>query len=335
MRLISLAPLATEVSQAGGLGFIGAGSDASTLEHMLHDAQQLVARAPGLRAVDNVLPIGVGFLLWAGQQLLDEALPSIAQFTPAAIWLFAPRDPHHDFPHWTTALRKATAGKTKIWIQIGTVAEAVEATRTCHPDVLVVQGQDAGGHGLLQASGLIPLVPEVHDAVAALCSAEQIPAPVLIAAGGIMDGRGTAAALALGAAGVTLGTRFLAAPEAAIAEGYREAVLDAADGGVHTQRVKLYDTLRGTRDWPGRYGGRGVLNESYYDDQKGMSLEENQRRYDEAMQRGDDGWREGARLATYAGAGVGLAKGVKSAASITEEVREDAKVILKRASSVL
>lgn len=328
MRLISLSSLATEVSRAGGLGFLGAGSDVSTLEEELQKVKQLQASAQTLKEVTDVLPIGIGFLLWAGEKLLKDSLPILERHKPAAVWLFAPHS-LQDFETWTREVRRVTHSKTKIWIQIGTVAEALHVTQTCHPDVLVVQGQDAGGHGLNEASGLIPLLPEIDDSLTALCSEHNIRRPILTAAGGIMDGRGTAAAIALGAAGVTLGTRYLVAPEANIAKGYRDAVLQASDGGVHTARGKLYDTLRGTRDWPERFGGRGVLNETWYDSQRGMSVEENQKLYDEAMQKGDEGWGDGARLTTYAGTGVGLAKSVKSAARITEEVREDARRVLR------
>ncbi|GIZ49402.1 hypothetical protein CKM354_001243200 [Cercospora kikuchii] len=333
MRLIALASLATEVSRAGGLGFIGAGSDASNLESILEEAKQQITGAQVLKEVNDVMPIGIGFLLWAGEELLNEALPLLAKYKPAAVWLFAPRQVG-DFEEWTREIRRVTDGKTKIWIQVGQVAEAFDVTTICEPDVLVVQGQDAGGHGLEQASGLVPLVPEVDDAITGLAHTKGIKKPTIIATGGIMDGRGAAAAIALGASGVTLGTRYLSAPEANIAKGYRDAVFSASDGGVWTKRVKLYDTLRGTRDWPERYGGRGVLNETWFDSENGLSIEENQKLYDEAMKKGDEGWGAKARLATYAGAGVGLAKSVKSAARITEEVRDDAKKVLKHAAAV-
>ncbi|KAK4500117.1 hypothetical protein PRZ48_008303 [Zasmidium cellare] len=330
MRLIALADLAVEVSRAGGLGFVGAGNDASVLEKEFERVKQLQAGAQVLREVKEVLPIGVGFLLWAGDNLLNEALPIVAQYVPAAVWLFAPNDVDQ-FTQWTREIRRATNKKTKIWIQIGTVAEAVEVTKSCQPDVLVVQGQDAGGHGLMDGAGLVPLLPEVDDAVSSLSKGNK---PVIIAAGGIMEGRGAAAALALGAAGWTMGTRYLFSHEANIAKGYRDAVVKASDGGVNTARGKLYDTLRGTRDWPERFGGRGVINETWQDAKDGMSVEDNQRLYDEALAKGDDGWAPGsARLTTYAGAGVGLANSVKSAARITEEVREDAKRALKQASN--
>jgi len=329
MRLIALAPFASEVSRAGGLGFIGAGSDVSELESMLLEVKQRQSQTPNLCEVKDVLPVGIGFLIWAGEGLLQASLPILEKYRPAAIWLFAPNNAE-ELVRWTEETRRVTEGKTKVWIQVGTVEDAVEATELCKPDILVVQGTDAGGHGLEYCSGIVPLIPEVDDTLSTLCQQEQLRKPTLIAAGGIIDARGAAAAFALGASGVVMGTRYLASHEANIKQGYRDAVLNAADGGVTTQRTKLYDTLRGTTDWPKRYGGRGVLNESFYDAANGMSLEENRRLHDEALKRGDAGWGEKARLTTYAGTGVGLVRDVKGAADITEEVREGALSLLKR-----
>ena len=324
MRLIALAPLAFEVSKAGGLGFVGVGNDASNLGPILEEVKNLQASEPTLRSVNDILPVGVGFLLWAGEELLNDALPELKKYRPAAVWLFAPNKTE-DLVRWTEATRQVTQWKTKVWIQVGSVQAAIEVTRACQPDVLVVQGHDAGGHGLHKAAGLLPLFPEVDDAVSLLCNQENIRKPVMVACGGIMEGRGVAAALALGASGVVMGTRYLAAHEANIAQGYRDDVVKATDGGQTTERTKLYDQLRGTTDWPSEYGGRGVLNQSYHDAVNGMSFEENKRLYEEALKKADKGWGEEARLTTYAGTGVGLAREIKSAASITEEVREDAK----------
>nr|POE63290.1 nitronate monooxygenase [Quercus suber] len=330
MRLIALAPLAIATSAAGGLGFIGAGNDASKLADWIAEAKRLQAEQPPLAQVKDVVPVGVGFLLWAGDPLLADALPVLERDPPAAVWLFAPREPAQ-LERWTQDVRRVTHGKTKIWVQVGTVAAAGAAVAACQPDVLVVQGTDAGGHGLEKCAGIISLLPETQDAVAALCKAHGWREPHLVAAGGIMDGRGAAASVALGAAGVVLGTRYLASPEANIAQGYKDAVLQAADGGTTTERGKLYDSLRGTTDWPAEYGGRGVLNESWDDAKRGMSFEENKRLYDEAMKTGDEGWGVKARLTTYAGTGVGLVREVKGAAAVTTEVREDAKKILELA----
>ncbi|KAJ9645314.1 hypothetical protein H2199_003320 [Coniosporium tulheliwenetii] len=295
MRLIALAPLAVEVSKAGGLGFIGAGNDLfAAAEHPLPDT----------------LPIGVGVLNWGAD--LDATLALLRTYRPAALWLFAARK-LSDLQAWTQGARDATAGATKVWIQVGSVADAVAVTLLCAPDVLVVQGQDAGGHGLERGAGIVSLVPEVHDALLAALGPEgeaEGKMPVLLAAGGISEGRGVAAALALGAAGVVMGTRYLASPEAEISRGYRDEVVRASDGGQTTVRSGVYDKLRGTIDWP-----------------PGL--------YNEAMKSGDKGWGVEGRLTTYAGTGVGLVKGVKGAKEITEEVREDAKRVLKSLGSRL
>jgi len=324
MRLIALSKLACEVSNAGGLGFIGAGSDASTLEHELQQSKRLLK----VQSADGMLPVGVGFLLWAGDKLLQDALPILERHMPAAVWLFA--DEHPDqLATWTKECRRVTS-KTRIWIQVGTVADALQAMKSCQPDVLVVQGSDAGGHGLEKCAGLISLLPEVDDTVFSYCRENNIPAPTLMAAGGIMDGRGVAASIALGASGVVMGTRYLACPESNMAKGYQDAVLNASDGGVNTARGKLYDSLRGTTDWPTRYGGRSVLNDSWYDAAKGMSFEENKKLHDEALKKGNDGWGANARLTTYAGTGVGLVRDVKPAANVTREVRENAACAMER-----
>jgi nitronate monooxygenase len=333
MRLIALSKLACGISNAGGLGFIGAGNDVSTLEHELQESRKLLQVEWRVES-PQVLPVGVGFLLWAGDKLLQDALPILERHTPAAVWLFA--DEHPDqLATWTKECRRVTGNKTKIWIQVGTVADALQAVETCQPDVLVVQGSDAGGHGLEKCAGLITLLPEVDDNVDFYCSGNYMPKPVLIAAGGIMDSRGVAAALALGASGVVMGTRYLTCPESNVAQGYQDAVLRASDGGVNTARGKLYDSLRGTTDWPARYGGRSVLNESWHDAAKGMSFEENKKLHDEALKKGDQGWGEKARLTTYAGTGVGLVRDVKSAATVTRDASHNTIDLMERISGRL
>ena len=158
--------------------------------------------------------------------------------------------------------------------------------------MLVIQGSDAGGHGLAKSSSIITLLPECVDALAS----HGFGAIPIIAAGGIVDGRGVAAAIVLGASGVCMGTRFLASPEAQIANGYRKDILRARDGGVSTGRTSLYDKLRGTVGWPEGYNGRGVLNESFWDAGKGMGEDENKKLYEEALKLGDEGWGKKGRV---------------------------------------
>ena len=315
MRLIALAPLAVAVSRAGGLGFIGAGTDVANLKQHLKAAADLLEKLPIDGATTETLPIGVGFINWGAD--LDIAVEAIREYVPAAVWFFAP-ERNVDLVAWTTRMREATGGKTKIWIQIGTVSDALEIARICKPDVLVVQGTDGGGHGLQCGGGIVTLLPEVADALRE-AGYHNIS---LVAAGGIIEGRGVAAALALGASGVAMGTRFLACEEADIAKGYQEDVVRMKDGGINTVRSCVYDTLRGTTGWPARYGGRGIINQSYLDAREGGVTHENKALYAEALKKGDQGWGAQGRLTAYAGTGVGLIKGVKSAREILDEVRD-------------
>ena len=315
MRLIALAPLAVAVSRAGGLGFIGAGTDVTDLEKHLREAADLLKESPIEGATGDTIPIGVGFINWGAD--IDIAVEAVRKHVPAAVWFFAP-EKNTDLEQWTIRTREATGGRTKIWVQVGKVSDALEIARICNPDVVVVQGTDGGGHGLQHGAGIITLVPEVADALDEAGHRNVS----LVAAGGIIEGRGAAAALALGASGVCMGTRFLACKEACLAKGYQDDVIRMKDGGINTIRSNVYDTLRGTTGWPAHYGGRGIVNQSYLDAQKGGVTDENKKLYAEALEKGDQGWGEQGRLAAYAGTGVGLVKEVKSAQEILDEVRD-------------
>ena len=326
MRRIAHAPLAVAVSMAGGFGFFGAGEDTSTLGAHLSQAKQLLSSGPPLTTVGGVLPIGVGFLNWGAD--LDEAARQLRKFRPAAAWLFAPPS-LNALVEWTIKIRIETGGATAMWVQVGSVAEAYDVCTRCMPDVVVVQGQDAGGHGLNKGCSIVTLVPEVIDALEAAVRKGQVKTmPFIMAAGGIIEGRGLAAALALGADGVVMGTRYLASHEAEISQGYKDEVLRASDGGQSTVRSSIYDEARGITQWPEQYGGRGVVNQTYHDAVAGMEPEENLRLYGEASGQGDEGWGPEGRMTTYAGTGVGLVKKLQSAGDITREIREEARRII-------
>lgn len=317
MMRITLAPLAVAATRGGGISFIAGGFDLSNLKKDVAQASELIERADSpIPSREGVLPIGIGFQNWGSD--LNVALQVVKEYVPAAVWFFAPRR-LPDLLTWSNQIREVSGGKTKIWIQVCSVSEAVEAAKTSKPDVLVIQGTDAGGHGLEHAAGIVSLLPEVHDAL----EEEGITSIPLVAAGGIMDGRGMAAALTLGASGVALGTRFLAAEEATIARGYQDEVLRVGDGGVSTVRSTVYDRLREIKGWPPEYDGRGIVNESYLDEQRGLPERENVKLYKETMQMGDKGWGSQGRMTTYAGTGVGLVKKVMPAAEIIREIGDD------------
>jgi len=219
---------------------------------------------------------------------------------------------------------RETAPKVQIWIQVGTLKEAIQAAKSkSPPDVLVIQGAEAGGHGRANDGiGFITLLPEIADAL------RQYDIP-LVAAGGILDGRGAAAALCLGASGIVMGTRFLASTEARISKGYQNEVIRASDGGTNTTRTQLYNKLRGTFGWPEAFSPRTIVNKSWHEHVSGKSFEELKVLHDEAVKAGDAGWGPEGRLATYAGAGVGLIHDVQGAGGIVSGVRDDAKRIIK------
>lgn len=326
MMRIALARLAVSFSAGGGIGFLAGGFDLSTLEENLAQAAELV-KSSDLPVLDHgFLPIGVGFLNWGAD--VEVALRALEKHPVAAVWFFAPKQPA-DLMQFAKAVRQISDNRTKVWVQVGTVAEAVEVAKTTKPDVLVVQGSDSGGHGLNQRASLMTLLPEVRDAL----HDEGITDIALVAAGGIIDGRGTAAALALGADGVCLGTRLLACSEATIAKGYQDEVLKVGDGGQTTVATTIYDTVRGIHDWPELYIGRGVANRTFLDAVHGMDNTENTELYKQAMELGDAGWGPEGRMTTYAGTGVGLVKEVMSAGDIVRSLQKDAVELLQKSAS--
>ncbi|OQE47363.1 hypothetical protein PENCOP_c001G01876 [Penicillium coprophilum] len=323
MKVMSGPALAVAVSRAGGLGFIGPGAKTQDTSDDLEKASWLIRQ--GVSTVPtpgSTLPVGIGYQLWADD--INVAVAAIKKHQPCAAWLYAPRQGPKEYDDWSSKIRQASPS-TQIWIQIGTVKEAKELLQNLErPDVVVVQGAESGGHGRAKdGMGLLSLLPEVADAMAG----SQIP---LFAAGGIADGRGVAAAMCLGAAGVVMGTRFLAASEARISRGYQDEVVRAADGAVSTTRTLLYNHLRGTFGWPEEYSPRTILNKSFIEQQEGKSFEELKRLHDEAVKTGDNGWGPEGRLATYAGASVGLVHDVKDAEDIVHGIREDALEIIQR-----
>jgi NAD(P)H-dependent flavin oxidoreductase YrpB (nitropropane dioxygenase family) len=209
-----------------------------------------------------------------------------------------------------------------------TVASAQEARRArdAGVDAVVAQGWEAGGHVWGEVSTLA-LVPRVVDAVA--------PLPV-VAAGGIADGRGLAAVLALGAGAAWMGTRFLLAEEAATHPIYREAVIAADETA--TAYSSLFDvgwpdaplrTLRNStwQAWraageppPGARPGEGDVVATGED---GRDIA---RYHNDAPVTGASG--DIAAMCLYAGQGVGLAQRIQPAAEIVREVAEEAARVL-------
>lgn len=324
----STSRLAINVSRAGGLGFIAGGTDPANLNKMLDDSKQASSKifdGPHTNLLEQrrgTLPIGVGFQLFNSN--LKVLAPIISAHKPAVVWLFAPKV-EEDLRSWAARIRDVTDGLTRICVQVGSVAEAERSVALAEPDFLVLQGADAGGHGRRQSAGIISLVPEVKDRLAVI---QKAGIPVL-AAGGISDARGVAAALALGADGVVMGTRFLASEEAGIPEGWKRELVKTGDGGVTTVRSTLCDRLKENYDWPTSYDGRAIRNAGHDDEESGMLDEENARLYKEDLKRGDSAWGAHGRMVTYSGTGVGLLHSVEPVESIMKQTIEGSRHILR------
>ncbi|MCU1458213.1 MAG: 2-nitropropane dioxygenase [Actinomycetia bacterium] len=218
--------LAAAVSEAGGLGMIG-GTTAGGAD-WLRDQIGVVQAATSK-------PFGVGFV-----SHLAGAAGLMAVALDAGVRVIA-----HSFSDPTPFVADAHRGGAVVICQVRTLDDAKRAA-DAGVDVVTAQGTEAGGH--TGEVSTLPLVPAVVDAVH--------PLPV-IAAGGIADGRGIAAALMLGAEGVWLGTRFLATPEAGVPVGYKEQVLGAGPGD--TVLTEVFDLAAGI-PWPAGVRGRSIRN---------------------------------------------------------------------------
>ncbi len=192
--------LVAAVSDAGGLGSIGAVFESA------ERVREQIARVRALTnrpfAVNHVVPL-----------LDDEAFAATLEARPAVI-SFALGDPGE------LVVRAHEAG-AKVVHQVHTVEQA-RAAAALGVDALIAQGGEAGGQGMVHGPSTMALVPQVVDVVG--------PIPVL-AAGGIADGRGVAAALVLGAEGVNLGTRFLASEESSAPADWKAAILGSESEG--------------------------------------------------------------------------------------------------------
>jgi NAD(P)H-dependent flavin oxidoreductase YrpB (nitropropane dioxygenase family) len=199
--------LVAAVSNAGGCGILGTVSLSATfVREAIRRVRELTSKPFG---VNVVLPLLRRAQL---EVCLEERVPLLVLF-----W----GDPS---PYVTAA----HAAGTKVFVQIGSADEAIAAVRA-GADGVIAQGFEAGGH-VRGTTALSVLVPSVVDAID--------PAPV-IAAGGIADGRGYVAAIALGAQGVCMGTRFLATTEANAAEDYKRRV--TASGAEATVYTEAFD----------------------------------------------------------------------------------------------
>ncbi|MFB6960997.1 NAD(P)H-dependent flavin oxidoreductase [Streptomyces sp. NPDC056309] len=289
--------LAAAVSRGGGLGLLGSGNGGR---------EWLARELPVLAGACAGKPWGIGFQTWA---IDDGAIARALEQRPAAVMLsFGDPGPF--------AERVRGAG-TALILQVTDLEEARRAV-DLGADVIVAQGTEAGGHGARHGRSTLPFVPVVADLAA--------PVPVL-AAGGICDGRGVAAALALGAAGALLGTRFQATTEALVAPATGRAIVEGR--GEDTERNRVLDLARGSR-WPAKYTAR-TLSHPFLDAWRGREDElaadpHARQAYQDAVTRGQI-----PPLPQWAGEGIDLIDDLPSAADLVGTLAAQAEAALARA----
>lgn len=289
--------LAAAVSRAGGLGLVGGGRG---------DPDWLRRELDIVRGCDR--PWGVGLLAWSA----DRAAVDLALQAGASAVLLSFGDPG------VLAPLVRDAGVPLI-VQVTDLEEARRALAV-GADVVVAQGAAAGGHG--GGRSTITLVPAVVDLAGST--------PVL-AAGGIADGRGLAAALALGAAGVLVGTRFEATTEAILDGAAARAIVDADGDG--TEQSRVTDIGRDS-PWPSRYPAR-TLRSAFIDTWRGREDELRadagaRAAFQRAMAAGDL-----SASPVWAGEAVDLIAGVRPAAHVLADLVAGAEAALRGASAAI
>lgn len=288
--------LAAAVSNGGGLGLLGGGGG---------DPEWL-GRELAILAAGTTGPWGVGFLTWAVER---AAIELALAYRPAAIMLsFGDPTP------FVEPIRRAGA---KLILQVTDLVEARQAV-DLGADLIVAQGTESGGHGALRGRSTLPFVPMVVDLA--------VPTPVL-GAGGVADGRGVAAVLALGAAGALVGTRFLASREALLDPVSSQAILDGR--GADTERNRVLDIARGSR-WPSRYSAR-TLGHPYLDRWSGRERELDAD--PDAKQAYQDGVRRGELPPDpiWASEAIDLINDLPSATDLVRSLATQAEDVLARA----
>jgi len=287
---VSMAPLVAAVSNAGGLGIMGAANLApGGLRDEIRRTRELTTRP---FAVDLLAPI---------PEMIEPYLPVLYD-EGVSIFVAGLAVPDR---HVADMKRRGI----KVMVMTGKVQHAVRAEQA-GADVVAAQGTEAGGH--TGEIGTLALVPQVVDAV-------KIP---VVAAGGIVDGRGVVAAFALGAQGAVIGTRFIATPEATAAEEYREALVRAH--GDETIRTRTY-TGKPLRSIKNRYIAEHEADPSRikrFPEQIMISQSRDVMAY----------WNPHAdpdRTCFPAGQGVGAIHDVKPAADVLRDIVTQAESILR------
>jgi nitronate monooxygenase len=308
MALATGGALAAACARAGALGLVGGGY--GDLAWTRREYELALAGDEAQRS-----RIGCGFITWK----IDEdasALDWVLEQKPRAVMLsFGDPRPYGQ------RIRASGAALICQVQRLEQVAPALEAGA----EVIVAQGGEAGGHGanVLHSRAVISFVPELADFLAA-----RSPDTLLLAAGGIADGRGIAAAFMLGADGVLVGSRLWATKESLAAPAAKDHA--ARCDGDSTARSPVFDILR-RKNWPYPYDFRTVRNELHRQwetriDQLLADPEPVRATYEEGVRAGDF-----SRAHVTVGEAVGLIRDVPPAAEVIGRMTFEAGAVLARA----
>ncbi|KAK7042676.1 Nitronate monooxygenase [Favolaschia claudopus] len=307
------------VARAGGLGGIGAGSQSSW---ELKTQIQAVRKSLDIPE-DQPVPMIVGFIGWCLDRTEasdDPRLIAVLEQNPVAVWFAFGVDlgRYIDQVH---AYNARTGRNIFIFVLVSSVEEARRAADK-NVDALVVQGNEAGGHGPADSLPLIVLLAAVLREFGMTKDKRQ---PLVIAAGGISTGAQTAGLLSMGADGVALGTRFLFTHECSYSEAKKQALLEA-DLNSTTRTMAFDEVLKFTHFAPLNCDGRAISNKIIDDLKAGLGIEERVQKFEESARQGDN-----SRLVVWAGSGVGMTDEIKGAADILHDLHEE---VVKRLQSV-
>jgi nitronate monooxygenase len=303
MALASGGELAAACARAGALGLVGGGY--GDVPWTQREYRLALERGPRER-------IGCGFITWKLEEDASALDWTLEQKPRAVMLSFGDPRPY--------AQRIARSGAVLICQvqRLAQVPQAIEAGAT----VIVAQGGEAGGHGMnaLNSRATISFVPELADWLA-----KRAPQVLLLAAGGIADGRGLAASLVLGADGAVVGSRLWATRESLAATGAKQQAVETDGDG--TARSAIFDILR-RKNWPAPYDFRCVRNALHREwearvDALRAEPEAARAQYEAAVKAGDY-----SKAHATVGEATGLVHDVPGAEEVVARITREARELL-------